>query len=441
MSRRRRDEPREPVRARIDDLSHDGRGVARVDGKAVFIAGALPGELVDFLPVRRRHSHDRGELLAVAESSPRRVAPRCEWFERCGGCALQHLDPDAQIRAKQDTLLASLTRIGRVEPETVLEPVTESPWHYRRRARLGVRYVEKKGGLIVGFRERNHSFITPIDFCHTLERRFAELITPLRECIAGLSCARRLPQVELAGGDEAAALVFRHLEMLTDADLHRLRALAEESRMQVWLQPGGLDTVAPLAPIEPPDLRYALDAFGVGIEYSCTDFVQVNAAINRRLVSLAVEWLDPGPQDRVLDLFCGVGNFSLPLATRAGSVTGVEGAPALVERAARNAARNDLDNAVFRVADLHDERQVSERVEGPFTRVLLDPPRSGAIEAVRQLPHWGPDRVVYVSCDPATLARDANVIVNLHGYRIIAAGVVDMFPHTAHVESIAVFER
>ena len=440
MGRQRR--PPEEHVATVDSLSHDGRGVARVEGRVCFIAGALPGETVRFSSLRKRRSWVVGRLEEVVEPSPERVAPRCAVFGVCGGCALQHLLPRSQIEAKQRTLFDNLERIGKVEPGTRYEPITGPLWHYRRKARLGVRLVPKKGGVLVGFRERDKSYITSLTECHTLVRPVSDLLPPLHELVSGLSRPDRIPQIETAAADNALALVFRHLEPFSGDDLTRLGDFGRIHGLQIFLQPGGLDTVAPLWPREPEPLHYDLPDHGLRMRFQATDFIQVNAAVNRKLIGRALELLGPRTGERILDLFCGLGNFTLPVARSGATVTGVEGEAALVTRAQENAAANGLDNAVFLRADLHREA-VGEILPGTaWDKLLLDPPRSGAVEVVKQLvPRLRPERVVYVSCNPATLARDAAIMVRRNGYRLAGAGIIDMFPHTAHIESIALFLR
>lgn len=429
------------VRAHIESLTDDGRGVARVAGKVVFVEGALPGEEVWLRYRKRRRHYDTAVVVEVLRPSPDRVVPPCPHYGSCGGCALQHLAPEAQVRVKQQILAEQLRRLGGVEPERWLAPVTGPAWGYRRRARLGVRFVPKKGGVLVGFRERAHSFITGLETCPVLEPRLSSLLPALRALIADLSCPDRIPQIEVAAGDAAAALVFRHLVPLREADLERLRAFAERNRIQVYLQPAGPDSVQPLWPERPEPLEYALEEFGLRLQFRPTDFIQVNAAINRRLVHQAVEWLEPGPQEAVLDLFCGLGNFTLPLARRAGRVLGLEADAALVDGARNNAVLNGITNAEFSPADLYSEGLGAWWGDFRFDKLLIDPPRSGAMEAIKRLPEPGPARIVYVSCYPATLARDSRYLVAVRGYRLAAAGVLDMFPHTRHVESMAVFIR
>ncbi len=443
MAAARRRGPAGPLVLRIEDLSHDGRGVGRrEDGKPVFVAGALPGETVRALPERRHRTYDEAVAAEVLEAAPERIEPRCPHFGTCGGCTLQHLAPEAQVRAKQSWLLENLARIARSVPEQVLAPVTGPVWGYRRRARLAVRDVPKKGRVLVGFRERGGRYVADMRVCEVLDPRFARLIEPLSELVAGLSVRRRLPQVELAAGDEAAALVFRHLDPLTGADRDRLRAFGEAHGLQVHLQPGGPETVAALWPEDPPPLAYALTEFDVTLRFGPLDFTQVNAAVNRAMVAQAVALLDPRPGERVLDLFCGIGNFSLPLARRGARVEGVEGEAGLAARAAENARLNGLEGqARFHVADLATPPVNAPWLEGGVDKALLDPPRSGAEAMAHRLGELGVARIVYVSCHPATLARDVGVLAGRYGYRLRAAGIMDMFPHTAHVESIALLER
>ncbi len=439
MARRKRSLPAEPVEAFIDSLSHDGRGVARVEGKVVFVDGALPGERVMFRYTCRRRKNDEGRVTEILEPSPERVSPRCQWFERCGGCTLQHLDPEAQIRLKQQTLVEQLRRIGGVEAAGILPPLTGPRWGYRHKARLGVRYVKAKGRVLVGFREKHSGFIVDMDRCEVLHPSVGERIREIADLIHSLQARERIPQIEVAVGDDVAALVFRHLDPLTEGDRDALRRFGERSELHIYLQPAGPDSVSPLWP-EESQLLYRLPDFDLEFRFLPTDFTQVNSELNRMMVSRAVSLLDPRPDELLLDLFCGIGNFTLPLARRAAEVIGVEGEPGLVQRAKENAARNGLDNVTFQVADLTESADTGW--EGRrFHKILLDPPRSGALEVLPRLAAFDAARILYVSCNPATLARDAGELVNRYGYRLISAGVMDMFPHTAHVESIAVFER
>ena len=429
------------LEAEIDSLSHDARGVARVDGKVFFIDQALPGEWVRFQRGKKRRSHETGKVVEVLRRSKQRTLPACEYFGVCGGCALQHLSPAAQISSKQKQLRDNLERIAKTEPERYDPPLTGPHWGYRRKARLGVRYVPKKGGVLIGFRERNKSYITPLYHCDVLAPRLSALLPSLKTLLEQLSCFDRIPQIEVASADNATALVLRHLVDLAQSDLDRLSSYAASNDIQVFLQPKGLDSVFPLYPSNPEDLFYRLSDHDITIYFNATDFVQINDELNRKLVDTALEYLDPCPDETILDLFCGLGNFTLPLARKANKVVGLEGDKALVQRARMNSARNGINNAQFLNIDLY--RNTAEK-SWPYLKsdkVLLDPPRTGAIDVVKSLDQLSSGRVVYISCNPATLARDAEVMVHKLGYTLRTARVVDMFPHTTHVESIAVFDR
>ncbi len=438
---RRKKLPVEPVAATIESLSHDGRGVTHIDGKTVFIHGALPGEKVIFTYSAQRRRHDEGVVQQIIRASAERVEPRCPHFGVCGGCSLQHLESGAQIRAKQQVLLEAFQRIGGIEPEEILAPlVTPTPWGYRRKARLGVKYVPKKGKVLVGFRERGSSFVTDLSRCDVLHPKVGELITPLSELIGALSIRDRIPQIEVAMGDVACVLVFRILDELSEDDRGRLQDFGKTHGLSVYIQPGGPDTVKPLNGMV-ADLSYGLPEFHLEIRFLPTDFTQVNSELNRLMVRRAVEMLAPEEGDRVLDLFCGVGNFTLPLARRCGTVVGVEGDSDLVARARENARDNGIGNVRYFTANLYESLEKEPWLRESFDKALLDPPRSGAQEVLGHLPKLGIERMVYVSCYPGTLARDAGELVKQHGYRLLTAGVMDMFPHTAHVESIALFEK
>jgi 23S rRNA (uracil1939-C5)-methyltransferase len=402
----------------------------------VFVEGALPGERVASRRISGKRKFDVARAMQILEASPGRREPRCPHFGVCGGCATQHADERTQMAAKQRWLEDNLERIGKVRPETLLPIVYGPEWGYRRRARLSVRHVASRGGAMVGFRERRSTHVADMRECHVLPPHVSALIPELRSLVNELSVRERLPQIEVAVGDNATALVFRHLEPLSDADQRLLRKFAEENSIHVWLQPGGPETAQPLHPAT-SELYYELPEFGVRIGFRPTDFTQVNHAVNRALVARALQLLDPQPGERVADLFCGLGNFSLPLAAKGGRVVGFEGNSELVKRAQANAAANGLV-AQFETMDLF---KPSLEPYAPFEKILLDPPREGAVEIVKALPAQWPRRIVYVSCDPATLARDAGILVHTKGWHLAAAGVVNMFPHTAHVESIAWFER
>jgi 23S rRNA (uracil1939-C5)-methyltransferase len=423
----------------IVDLAHDGRGIARVDGKAVFIDGALPGERVRFRVFKRRRQWDEAGLVDILTASPDRVAPACAHFGVCGGCSLQHLSAPAQLAAKERQLLENFQRIGRVTPERVLAPLKGPEWGYRRRARLGVKYVHKKGRVLAGFREREKPYIADIRRCEVIQSPLASLPTELAALVETLAIRERLPQVEVSAGDESIALVFRVLEAPGALDLEKIAAFGADRRVQIFLQTGGLDTVRPLHPGYPP-LTYAVDGGRVIIEFTPVDFIQVNREVNVSMVAAAMDMLQPTQDERVLDLFCGLGNFTLPLARRALRVVGVEGDSSLVAKAQANAARNGAGNALFFQENLFEPERFGPWATERYDLVLLDPPRAGAAALLARMAHWRPRRVVYISCHPGSLARDAEILVHGQGFKLTCAGVMDMFPHTTHVESIAVFE-
>ncbi len=431
---------RPPEEALIVDLAHDGRGVARIEGKTVFVADALPGETVRLLRNSFHGSFDEARLEYVLTPAADRVAPECIHFGLCGGCALQHLAPAKQMEFKQHQLEQAFARIGKVTPLEWLPPLQGEVWRYRRRARLGAKWVSKKDRVLVGFRERGTPYLAELNSCAILQPPLDQLLEPLKNLIGGLSLRDRIPQVEVAVADNATALVFRTLEAPTEADLGLLRQFAVFHRVQVYLQPGNYSTVAPLDPLSKP-LVYRLPSFNVEIEFQPADFIQVNGDLNRRMVDQAVNLLAPTTSDRVLDLFCGLGNFSLPLARVSGEVVGVDGEAALIERAWANARRNGLGNVTFHAANLADRTEGQPWADLKYHKVLLDPPRAGAAEVLPLIARSGATRVVYISCHPASLARDAGLLVQSHGFVLKAAGVMDMFAHTAHVESIAVFDR
>jgi 23S rRNA (uracil1939-C5)-methyltransferase len=427
--------------ATVESLGYDGRGVARLDGKTVFIEGALPGERVRFRYLSKHKNFDTGALVELLEASPNRVTPPCPHFGTCGGCDLQHLRPEIQIQAKQRILAEQFAHIGKVQPETWLEPITGPALGYRRRARLGARLVPELGGMHVGFRERRKSFLANLDTCLVLEPKIAALLPELRSLVGGLSCANRVPQIEVASGDYASALVFRHLVPLTEHDQEQLRSFGQRHDIQIYLQPRGPNSIAALWPEQPDELYYRLPEFDVQIRFRPADFIQINSDINNKMISQAIRLLELQGDEPVLDLFCGLGNFTLPLARRAGRVLGVETDEDLIAGAHRNAQLNGITNVEFMTADL-----CKETGDAPWTgfradRLLLDPPRGGAIEAIKRLIEPLPSRIVYVSCHPATLARDSEYLVHALGYRLAAAGAMDMFPQTSHVESMALFVR
>ena len=424
-------------RASVTALSHDGRGIARLKGKTLFIEDALPREEVAFRLVRRHREFDEAALVEVIQASADRVAPRCAHFGACGGCVLQHLDPAAQIAAKQQTLLDNLRRIGGVAPREVLAPLTGPVWGYRRRARLS---VNTAGNLRVGFTERHGNRITATERCHVLDPKVGGLIAPLTEMLGTLSIAAHIPQIEVAVGEEATVLLLRVLSPPTERDKALLVQFEDAHAVRFELQAKPGSRGEPLRGAA-ATLSYKLPESGVEIAFDPADFIQVNGEVNCRLVQLALEELAPTRGDRVLDLFSGLGNFTLPLARVTSSVAGVEGEQGLVERARRNAERNGLANVEFYQADLFEKQQLGEWARRRYDRILMDPPRSGAREIIASFPSLGAVKLVYVSCHPATLARDAKLLVAEQGWRLERAGVLDMFPHTAHVESIAVFAK
>jgi 23S rRNA (uracil1939-C5)-methyltransferase len=440
VSRKRKVLPQEPVEAEIEGLTHEGRGLAHFDGKAVFIDGALAGERVRFRYTRMQRRYDEGVVVEVLRAAPERVSPKCSHFGVCGGCSLQHMEADAQIRAKQASLEDVLARIGKVTPQTWLAPLTAGAWGYRRKARLGVRYVAKKGRTLVGFRERGNAFITDVSRCEVLHPSVGDRIQAIGAAVDALSIREQVPQIEVAMGDTPPVLVFRALSPPSAADLGVLEALGESEGFHIYLQEAGPESIRPL-PGQGITLHYELPRYDLRIEFEPTDFTQVNLELNRSMLDQALALLDVQADERVLDLFCGVGNFTLPLARQAEAVVGVEGDAGLVARAQANAVLNKIGNARFYTADLYGALDQETWSREGFSKALLDPPRSGALAVLDWLPRLGVERVLYVSCYPTTLARDADRLVNALGYRLVSAGVMDMFPQTAHVESMALFER
>ncbi|MBI3773897.1 MAG: 23S rRNA (uracil(1939)-C(5))-methyltransferase RlmD [Gammaproteobacteria bacterium] len=424
----------------IGSLSHDGRGVAHIEGKTIFIEGALPGEEVMFKYLARHRHFDEGVSVEIKLPSPQRVAPQCKHFEICGGCSLQHLDAHDQILVKQKILLENFRRIGKVEPTEVLVPLTGDVWGYRRKARLGCKYVIKKQKMVIGFREKRSAFLADLETCEVLHPAIGQRLDELRVLVHSLKIFDRIPQIELAVSDTATALVFRHLDALIEDDLAKLCDFGVKTGFHIYLQPKGPDSVHLLWP-DHSELSYRLSEFDLELFFRPTDFTQVNYSINPAMVSRAIQLLDIQPQDRVLDLFCGLGNFTLPLTRHARHVVGVEGDELLVKQGRENARRNGLVNVEFHGANLTLAPHAQPWFGQGFDKILLDPPRTGAYEIVQHIAEFGAKKIVYVACDPATLARDAGVLVNEAGYRLVSAGVMDMFPHTTHVESIALFER
>lgn len=436
--RRKKPLPEGEFTAQIVDLAEDGRGVARLDGKVTFVADALPGETVKFRYTRVHKDADEGQTTEILLRSPDRVEPPCAHFGVCGGCSLQHLSPPAQIAHKQKHLLETLRRVGKVEAQDVAPPLTGPSEGYRRRARLGVKYVEKRGTALVGFRERASPFLAALESCAVLDPRVGRKLRVLGECVASLTIRAALPQIEIACADPVA-LVLRVMHPLNDDDRARLLQLSRAEGFTLYLQPSGPASVEPMLP-SPPLLDYSPDGSADRLQFQPLDFIQINSEVSQQAVRQAIAWLRPQPGERVLELFCGLGNFSIPLARAGARVIAVEGEPSLVARARANAERLGLDIA-FHASDLFQPRADAAWLQTPFSAVLLDPPRAGAEAMVPVIGARRPERIVYVSCHPGTLARDAGLLVHTHGYRLVRAGVMDMFPHTTHVESMALFER
>jgi 23S rRNA (uracil1939-C5)-methyltransferase len=435
----------------IKSLDMDARGVGHLhnedgsQGKVVFVEGALPGEKVSFYTFKKKKNWEMARMTALHRESPMRVTPKCKHFDYCGGCSMQHLEPTAQVAIKQRVLEDNLRHIGKVKPLTVMRPMYGPTWGYRYRARLSVRHVVKKGTVLVGFHEKKSVFVADIDSCEILPRHVSDLLLPLRALIGSLSLYDQVPQIEVAIGEGVTALVLRIMAPLTADDETKLKAFADLHTIQFWLQTKGPETAAPFYPLD-DDLHYLLPEFGIKMPFKPVDFTQVNHYINRVLVGKALRLLEVQPEDRVADLFCGLGNFTLPLATQAREVVGIEGSTTLSERALDNAKANGLsDKTTFYTRNLFEVTADDLIALGKFDRMLIDPPRDGAMElslALGELrktnPELLPKRIVYVSCSPSTLARDAGILVNA-GYVLDKAGVVNMFPHTSHVESMAVF--
>ncbi len=429
-------------RVKIESLDQEGRGVARIEGKVIFIEGALTGEVVSYSSYRKKPSFELAQVTQIHKSSPMRVQPRCSHFGVCGGCSMQHLDARAQVAVKQRILEDTLWHIGKVKAETILRPIYGQAWGYRERARLSVKHVIKKGKTLVGFHEKRSSFVADMQNCEILAPKIAKLLPLLADLVSGLSIRDRLPQIEVAVGEHVDALVLRVMDPPTSIDEIALRAFADKHDIQFWLQSGGYDTIVPFHPLDAPALTYSLPEFGITMPFAPSEFTQVNSALNRVMISRAIRLLDPQPTERIADFFCGLGNFTLPIARSGAQVLGIEGSDALVARARQNAATNGLvGNTNYAVLNLFEMTEAGFAQLGTFDKLLIDPPRDGALELVKSLGGENtPRRIVYVSCNPATLARDAAELVR-RGYVLKAAGVMNMFPHTSHVESIAVFEK
>lgn len=426
----------------IESLDHEGKGIARVDGKAIFIEGALPGEWVEFSSYRKKPKFEQATVTRLVTQSSQRVQPGCPHFDVCGGCSMQHLEPMAQVAVKQRVLENALWHIARIKAETVFSPIYGAPWAYRERARLAVCYEHAQSKARLGFHEKKSSFIAEINECRVLPEAVSGALVALRQLIQQLSVSERVLHVDVAVSEDKTVLVLRHLQALSGSDIAALKSFGKKHGFSMWLQPGGLETVHPVEMDEEPYLSYTLPEFGLRLRYRPVDFTQVNVLMNRLLIRRAMQLLDPLPGEHIADLFCGLGNFSLPIAARGASVVGVEGLLSLTQRASENAVLNQLsERCVFQTSDLFAASPASLAKLGRFDKMLIDPPREGAIAVCRALGQDAPRRIVYVSCNPATLARDAAVLVQEKGYRLRGAGIANMFPQTSHVESIALFER
>jgi 23S rRNA (uracil1939-C5)-methyltransferase len=427
----------------IESLDNEGRGIAHVDGKVIFIEGALSGERVEFSSYRRKPSYEQATVTKVLRASSQRVVPACPHFGVCGGCSLQNVNIAAQTAAKQRVVEDALWHIGRLKPEQIYPPIAGSAWGYRHRARFSVRWVAKKGGALVGFREKHSSYVAVMDSCAVLPPVVSALIPELKRLIALMTEPEHFPQIEVAVGEVNTVLLLRHLSPLNGEDEDHLRRFADAHGVVWYLQPKGPDTVRLFYPENPPLLTYTLPDYGLTFRFWPTEFTQVNEGVNRMLVRRAMALLAPQKGERIVDMFCGLGNFTLPIARLGASVVGIEGSAALVQRAEENAVLNGLSaQCRFVVANLFDVTEAAFIALGQVDKLLIDPPREGAIAVVNALPKDnGPERIVYVSCNPATLARDSAVLVHEKGYTLCGAGIASMFPHTSHVESIAVFDK
>ena len=449
--RRNRNKPRQnpaenPIlRATIESLDQEGRGVAHVDGKTIFIDGALPNEHVTYQSQRIKPSYEVANVVQVLKQSNQRVTPKCPHFGLCGGCKLQHMDAGAQVAAKQQMVEADLRHIGKVKPENMLPPLYGPTWGYRHKARLSVKYVDKKQRVLVGFNEKGTRYVADMNSCEVLTPEVSALIAPLQDMIIQLSIRDKLPQIELAVGEAVddkpvIVLILRIMDALTENDETLLKVFADAHFVQIWTQTKGPDTIKRFWPLNGEQLQYSLPEFDLTYPFKPNEFTQVNPQINQVMIRRAMQLLQPKAGEKIADFFCGIGNFTLPIARSGASVLGLEGLANLVDRANESAALNKVTNTTFGVADLFKMTEESLLKLGVFDKWLIDPPRDGAFELIKSItPASAPMLIVYVSCNPATLARDAGVLVNEKGYRLGAAGVINMFPHTAHVESIACF--
>ncbi len=438
--RRKRKLMDQPIEVVIDDLSHDGRGIARVDGKVMFVSGALPKEKVIVKHTGGNKNFEEGQTVEVIEASEDRVEAQCQYYDVCNGCTMMHLSPEKQISFKQNTLKQNLLKMAKIEPESWMLPLTDQSWHYRRRARLSVRWVIAKDKVLVGFREKNGRYVADMDYCEVLRGPLDELLKPLAEMVAQLRIKQHVAQIEASVADNDVALIVRHLKPIGIEDKKVLMDFAEQYDVRIYSQSKGPKTVFEMTKKDRP-LYFDMPDYDVRMEFLPNDFIQVNAGMNMKMINQALSLLRVDKNDVILDLFCGLGNFTLPLAKHVKSVVGIEGEKSLVERAIHNAEINDLKNVSFHEADLRQDHQNSDWFQHDFNKVLIDPPRSGAWEVLPLIAETKADCLLYVSCHPASLARDADRLVNELGFKLVKAGVMDMFPHTSHVESMALFVR
>lgn len=428
--------------ATVHALSHDGRGIASIENKTTFISGALPNETVICKIKQKRTTYNDADLVEVITASPERITPPCQHFGLCGGCSLQHMSATTQMALKQQTLLDQLKHFGQVVPQTVLAPLNAQTIGYRRKARLGVKYVIKKNKLLVGFREKSSNYLADLQGCEVLHPEIGKRFSALSDLIISLERYQQIPQIEIAVGDETVALVFRHLETLSAADLAKLIAFGEQHQFHIYLQPNPPAPAHKIYPLDQTErLTYTLPDEQLEFLFHPLDFTQINLDMNRLMVKQALDLLDLQPGEQVLDLFCGIGNFTLPMARHAAHVTGIEGGMEMVQRAKTNATHNQLHNVDFYAENLFAPNPASEWMKKKYQKILLDPPRAGAKEILPFFKQFAAQKIVYVSCNPATLARDAGELVHQLGYTLTHAGIMNMFPHTAHIEAMAVFEK
>lgn len=428
--------------ARIKNLSHDGRGIALINNKKTFVNGVLPNELVRYQITKKRSSYNEATLIEILETSPARITPSCAHFGVCGGCSLQHMAMETQLALKQETLLNQLTHFAKVVPEKVIPPLSANHFGYRRKARLGVKYVLKKNKLLVGFREKASRYLADIQSCAVLHPSVGNKLTELAQLIASLTAFQHIPQIEVAIGDDEVALIFRHLTDLEEEDVTKLAAFGKAHCFQIYLQPNQPATINKIWPQDDAAfLQYSLPQQGLTFLFHPLDFTQINLELNRLMVQQVLAFLDLKEHDSALDLFCGLGNFTLPIAKYVKHVVGVEGSHEMVLRASENARYNNLENTTFCTANLTADLKNAPWLHRQYNKVLLDPPRVGAQAILPHLKQFAAEKIVYVSCNPATLARDAGEIVHQHGYRLTHIGMMNMFPQTSHIEAMAVFEK